>query len=528
MSVAPGPPPLRVPMYEGESLNPLWERWFISLWRATGFSPPGGTGVAEIIAGANISVKPVAGTGVVTISSAATSGFFALDGTDGEEGMPIPGPPGASGTFGGPGPQGIPGIGLDGADADEFFIVPGPAGAAGAAGAPGSVGPQGMIGIGLDGADADDLLHLPGPAGAAGAQGPIGPQGMIGIGLDGTDGDEGMPIPGPLGPTGLQGLQGLQGIPGIGFDGADADDLLHIPGQTGSTGATGAQGIPGIGLDGQDADESLQARPSLDGIVLSNIGRIVVTPGVGVGTVLNGPNSATGDAVTIAGSFAGAGTLKLVTISDASNTNGINIKLVGNGASTPSKTFRVQGGNWEWLNDAYSAVIFRITDAGVLQAPTSPLVKTATQAFTGLAGHKTADATSASNVLAADTDLTLTFNETGNYRLEGVLFFYEATAGTGGFQFDFNSGSATLTIIYGVSGFNTANFSQAAVTAVATAVSFATIPTSLSAPAWVQIIGYVNVTVTGTLALRFAQASTLGADLTHLMAGSSLVATKIG
>jgi hypothetical protein len=506
-------------MYEGEALNPLWERWFISLWRATGFSPPGGTGVAELIAGANISINPSVGTGIVTISSAAASGFFALDGLDGEEGMPIPGPPGASGTFGGPGPQGIPGIGLDGADPDEFFIVPGPAGAAGAAGAPGSVGPQGMIGIGLDGADADDLLHLPGPAGAAGAQGPIGPQGMIGIGLDGADGDEGMPIPGPLGPTGLQGLQGLQGIPGIGFDGADADDLLHIPGQTGSTGATGAQGIPGIGLDGADPDESMSALRSLDGIVLGNISRLVI----------NGPAIAVGDSLLVFGGFTGAGTLKLITFSDAANTNGVNIKLIGNGASTPSKTFRVQGGNFEWLNDAYNAVLARITDAGALNLPTGPASATITNALTGVAAFKPSDTTATSNALAADATLSLTFNEIGKYAFELWLPFYEATVGTGGFQFDLSSGSATVgAIVYGVDGFSTASIINAGVTSVATATSAATISTSASAPSWFFANGWFSITVAGTLVPRWAQASTLLADPTTLKAGAYFTATKIG
>jgi len=284
MPVAPGPPPLRVPMYEGEMLNPLWERWFISLWRASGTSPPGGTGVAELIAGSNVTLSPAGGVGVVTINSTASGGssfissggLIPLEDSFNEEIMPIPGQPGLAGATG---PQGIPGIGLDGADPDEFFIMPGPAGAAGA---PGPIGPQGIIGIGLDGADADDLLHLPGPPGAAGAQGPTGPQGMIGIGLDGADADDLLHLPGPIGPTGLQGLQGLQGIPGIGFDGADADDLLHIPGQTGSTGATGAQGIPGIGLDGADADEGIPMSGGVFGVVM-NIASVTVT-GSGIPT----------------------------------------------------------------------------------------------------------------------------------------------------------------------------------------------------------------------------------------------------
>lgn len=48
--------------------------------------------------------------------------------------------------------------------------------------------------------------------------------------------------------------------------------------------------------------------------------------------------------------------------------NGANIKLTGNGA-TPSKWVRVLNGNFEVINNAYSASVLSLSDAGVLNLP---------------------------------------------------------------------------------------------------------------------------------------------------------------
>jgi hypothetical protein len=52
-------------------------------------------------------------------------------------------------------------------------------------------------------------------------------------------------------------------------------------------------------------------------------------------------------------------------ISDT-GTSGGNIRFTGNGATTPSKTIRAFSGNLEVLNNAYSAAILTLTDAGAL------------------------------------------------------------------------------------------------------------------------------------------------------------------
>lgn len=53
-------------------------------------------------------------------------------------------------------------------------------------------------------------------------------------------------------------------------------------------------------------------------------------------------------------------------LSAASSANGICIKMTGNGATTPSKTLRVVGGNFTIVNNAYTTAILVLTDAGGL------------------------------------------------------------------------------------------------------------------------------------------------------------------
>ena len=50
-------------------------------------------------------------------------------------------------------------------------------------------------------------------------------------------------------------------------------------------------------------------------------------------------------------------------------TSGVNIRLNGNGATTPNKSIRVLNGNLEFINSAYSAVILSLSDAGQLTIP---------------------------------------------------------------------------------------------------------------------------------------------------------------
>jgi hypothetical protein len=158
----------------------------------------------------------------------------------------------------------------------------------------------------------------------------------------------------------------------------------------------------------------------------------------------------------------------------------------------------------------------------------SPLFSTVTQAATGLANKKTGDTTSGNATLTADAALTVTVNETGYYKVEVFLGFYEATLGTGGFQFDLNAGSATVGgILLGLDGFATAALANAAITSITTVTAAATVATASSAPSWYFATGALQITGTGTFGVRWAQ-NTISANLTTLKALSYITLTKIG
>ena len=56
-------------------------------------------------------------------------------------------------------------------------------------------------------------------------------------------------------------------------------------------------------------------------------------------------------------------------LSATANANGVNLKLVGNGATTPGKTVRVFGGIFQILNNAYTTICLSLSDAGDLTVP---------------------------------------------------------------------------------------------------------------------------------------------------------------
>ena len=68
------------------------------------------------------------------------------------------------------------------------------------------------------------------------------------------------------------------------------------------------------------------------------------------------------------------GATGLVQLTDT-GANGVNLKMTGNGGTTPSKVIRVNSGAYEIVNDAYSAVIMRVSDTGLISTnAVAPLV----------------------------------------------------------------------------------------------------------------------------------------------------------
>lgn len=79
-------------------------------------------------------------------------------------------------------------------------------------------------------------------------------------------------------------------------------------------------------------------------------------------------NASSGNLLSLTDSYTGSGSTAQVLVSAANNTQGVNIKLLGNGTTTPSKTLRVLSGTFQIINDAYNAVIWSLSDAGAVTA----------------------------------------------------------------------------------------------------------------------------------------------------------------
>lgn len=223
------------------------------------------------------------------------------------------------------------------------------------------------------------------------------------------------------------------------------------------------------------------------------------------------------------GSFSQAGTIVTRFGADGSQTlasDSINGDLVYN---------QINGGTIRWTAAPNNTAIpsqMTLGQTGALGLRSSPLAATVTQAHTGLANFKVTLSTANSTALTADAALTVTCNETGWYDIDVFVPCYESTSGAGGFQFDLNGGTATIANFVAAPIASTAL--QPGITSIATAVTLASVSTNSAAPSWISLVGTLQVTVAGTIAVRWAQAALLAIDPTTLMAGARIVLTKIG
>ena len=205
----------------------------VQLQNITDIAPP--NGVQQITAGANITVTPSSGKGVVEVSSTSGGTVTSVDMTvppwQSVSGVPVTNvgtivvtdnnQP-ANEVFAGPAtgspappafralvPSDIPGLVtsstsapllLDPDSPEEPMMIPGPPGSTGVAGIAGAPGPVLL----LEPESPEFPMMIPGAPGAAGttgATGPIGPSGVP-IFLAPDSPDEPMMVPGPVGPSG--------------------------------------------------------------------------------------------------------------------------------------------------------------------------------------------------------------------------------------------------------------------------------------------------------------------------------------
>src|SRR6266481_1407825 len=134
-------------------------------------------------------------------------------------------------------------------------------------------------------------------------------------------------------------------------------------------------------------------------------GNWIFTPSIGTAvtindvtalpSIINGANSATGNALSIIGNFTGTGTINLLTLIDINNTNGSTMVFISGGA-TPKKYLRVANGIFQVLNNAFSTAILGISDSGGITMPglaSSSAATTGTQCWTTSTGNLTVDTT---------------------------------------------------------------------------------------------------------------------------------------
>lgn len=439
-------------------------------------------------------------------------------------------------------------------------------GTAGSAGKTGATGPPGSPG--QDGIDGDQ--GPPGPKGATGATGPQGPPGF-----DGIDGDDGSPgVPGAAGPAGPAGAVGAPGGAVIYSDIDDPDPPLVVPGppgaqgatgSTGSTGSTGAQGSPGAPATWYGTDTDDPDPPALFGSPVQYT--YYAASGNPWAAITNGVYTFGNATDNPAFAFIGSGTLTTAgdiraiyatpEIRAISNANGTT-----NAAFINAQNNSVHSVNMAMTDATYAAslttggptgeqgvlytngattlpLVFASANkiyAGQIDSsqnwdmPSTVLTAAVTRACTGLVAYKPSTTTASTATLTADTTLQLTFNETGLYAFEIYLAVFEATSGAGGFQCNMGGTASVSAATFTSDSFITTSpaTARAAFTAVTSVTTLATVSTAVGSPSWVRLKGTFNVTATGNLALKWAQASALSADPTSLLIGSYFLAIKIG
>ncbi|AHI64094.1 hypothetical protein [Burkholderia thailandensis] len=123
-------------------------------------------------------------------------------------------------------------------------------------------------------------------------------------------------------------------------------------------------------------------------------------------------------------------------------TNGANILLAGNGATTPNKSIRSNGGNLQFCNSAYSACPVTITDAGNISSvggidntsigATTPAAGTFTTLKGNSLAHVKANNTSGQSIpnsaYTTVTGWTTTFDANSNFNASTGTFTAPATA----------------------------------------------------------------------------------------------------
>ena len=168
------------------------------------------------------------------------------------------------------------------------------------------------------------------------------------------------------GGTGVTTLTGLAyGNGTSAFTAATAAQIVAAIGATAVTNATNATNVTG----------TVAVANGGTGLTSVTVNRLLY--GNGTSALQNSANftyNGTTQNITASGASTvltlnSSGSTASLTITDT-GAAGAGIGMFGNGATTPNKYFRVLSGNYEVVNNAYNAVIYRLSDAGAISSCT--------------------------------------------------------------------------------------------------------------------------------------------------------------
>lgn len=150
-----------------------------------------------------------------------------------------------------------------------------------------------------------------------------------------------------------------------------------------------------------------------------------------------------------------------VTITNTANTtNGVNLKLVGNGATTPSKTIRVVNGSFQIQSDSYASILLDLHDSGNLLTLGS-ISPSQTGGIIGTNTNNNADAGSVGEVITATQSSAVSLSNSaganitsisltaGDWNVSGVVCF---TPANGTSVTNMTSGISTTSATLGALG----------------------------------------------------------------------------
>jgi hypothetical protein len=234
--------------------------------------------------------------------------------------------------------------------------------------------------------------------------------------------------------------------------------------------STGNSTITNTGVTSAVAGTGISVSGATGAVTFTNTGvtsltgttnEVIVSGSTGAVTLSTPQAIATTSSPTFAEltlSDSSSSTTATLIVSATSDTNGANIRLTGNGVTTPSKTIRVVNGQFQIANNAYTGTPFVMTDAGNVTI-TGSLAPSTTGGIIGTTLGDNANAGSVGEVIssavAQGSAVALTTNNPSNVTsitlTAGDWLVYGQVAFT-------DAGTTATTYIAGSIGTTTASF----------------------------------------------------------------------